>query len=197
MADLHSETGKHQDQVKVLIERTASSLDDTVLKMLFVSVQQNNIELSVKCAIISYDIFLYCSWDLTMTFFSLIDKIGVYSTVCPHHCKLNDCKAKLNSGGIDIAYTVMVWTFICEWMVSSLNWVFTMEQIPVSINTQFVSMFHLWISSLVNIHFRRVSADADKKKGYVNPIMILNLCCLRLTCGSECECKIILNNCEN
>ena len=61
MADLHSETGKHQDQVKVLIERTASSLDDTALKMLFVSVQQNNIELSVKCAIISYDIFSYRS----------------------------------------------------------------------------------------------------------------------------------------
>ena len=51
-ADLHTpETGKHQDQVKVLIERTASSLDDTALKMLFVSVQQNNIELCIKFAI--------------------------------------------------------------------------------------------------------------------------------------------------
>ena len=44
MADLHNETGNHQDQVKVLIEKTASSLDDTALKMLFVSVQQNNID---------------------------------------------------------------------------------------------------------------------------------------------------------
>ena len=50
MADLHSETGNHQDQVKVLIEKTASSLDDTALKMLFVSVQQNNIDLSVRYA---------------------------------------------------------------------------------------------------------------------------------------------------
>ena len=50
--DLHtSETGKHQDQVKVLIEKTASSLDDTALKMLFVSVQQNNIGLCIKYAI--------------------------------------------------------------------------------------------------------------------------------------------------
>ena len=50
--DLHTpETGKHQDQVKVLIEKTASSLDDTALKMLFVSVQQNNIELCIKFAI--------------------------------------------------------------------------------------------------------------------------------------------------
>ena len=55
MADLHTlETGKHQDQVKVLIERTASSLDNTALKMLFVSVQQNNIELCVQYAINSY-----------------------------------------------------------------------------------------------------------------------------------------------
>ena len=51
-AALHSqETGKHQDQVKALIEKTASSLDDTALKMLFVSVQQNNIELCIQYAI--------------------------------------------------------------------------------------------------------------------------------------------------
>ena len=54
MADLHNETGNHQDQVKVLIEKTASSLDNTALKMLFVSVQQNNINLCVQYAINSY-----------------------------------------------------------------------------------------------------------------------------------------------
>ena len=51
-AALHSqETGKHQYQVKALIEKTASSLDDTALKMLFVSVQQNNIKLCIQYAI--------------------------------------------------------------------------------------------------------------------------------------------------
>jgi hypothetical protein len=45
--------------VKVLIEKTASSLDDTALKILFVSVQQNNIELSVRYAINEYVIFSY------------------------------------------------------------------------------------------------------------------------------------------
>ena len=60
-AALHTPgTGKHQDQVKVLIERTASSLDDTALKMLFVSVQQNNIELCIRYAIIEYVMFSYC-----------------------------------------------------------------------------------------------------------------------------------------
>ena len=57
MVDLHMETGNHQDQVKVLIEKTASSLDDTALKMLFVSVQQNNIDLCVQYAIITYVLF--------------------------------------------------------------------------------------------------------------------------------------------
>ena len=59
MADLHSETGNHQDQVKVLIEKTASSLDDTALKMLFVSVQQNNIDICVQCAINAYVMFSF------------------------------------------------------------------------------------------------------------------------------------------
>ena len=46
--------------MKVLIEKTASSLDDTALKMLFVSVQQNNIELTLRYAIDEYVIFSYC-----------------------------------------------------------------------------------------------------------------------------------------
>ena len=40
--------------MKVLIEKTASSLDDTALKMLFVSVQQNNIEICIEYAINLY-----------------------------------------------------------------------------------------------------------------------------------------------
>ena len=54
MLDLHKETGNHQDQVKDLIEKTASSLDDTALKILFVSLQQNNIDLCVRYAINEY-----------------------------------------------------------------------------------------------------------------------------------------------
>jgi hypothetical protein len=50
--DLHiSDIGSHQDQVKVLIDKTASLLDDTAPKTLFVSGQQNNIEVNhlTKC----------------------------------------------------------------------------------------------------------------------------------------------------
>ena len=65
MTDLHNETGNHQDQVKVLIEKTASSLDDTALKMLFVSVQQNNIDLCVRYAInlyVMFSLFVIREW---------------------------------------------------------------------------------------------------------------------------------------
>ena len=83
MADLHSDTGNHQDQVKILIEKTASSLDDTALAMLFVSVQQNNIDLCVQYAINSYVMFsLFARFE--MTFFSLTDWIRWNDTVCRH-----------------------------------------------------------------------------------------------------------------
>ena len=128
MSDLHNETGNHQDQVKDLIEKTASSLDDTALKILFVSVQQNNIDLCVQYAINRCVMFfiLFVIFDHDV-FFSLIDVVGVFSTVCPHHYNPNDCKAEFNSGGFDKVYVIMVWAFICESMLNSLNWVFTME----------------------------------------------------------------------
>ena len=89
-ADLHSETGTHQDQVKVLIEKTASSLDDTALKMLFVSVQQNNIELCVQYAIDKYVIFSLFMRLFDNDFFSLTDDIGLLSTVCLCHRNSNN-----------------------------------------------------------------------------------------------------------
>ena len=63
MAGLHSETGNHQGQVKVLIEKTASSLDDTALKMFFVSVQQNNIDICVQYAINAYVMLLFVIFE--------------------------------------------------------------------------------------------------------------------------------------
>ncbi|KIJ95209.1 hypothetical protein K443DRAFT_683206 [Laccaria amethystina LaAM-08-1] len=48
---LDDSEGDHQEQVKGLIEKTAASLDDLALKMLFVSVQRNNLELCIKYAI--------------------------------------------------------------------------------------------------------------------------------------------------
>ena len=107
-ADLHNpESGKHQDQVKVLIEKTASSLDDTALKMLFVSVQQNNIELCVQYAIKEYVMFFYFWWDLILALFSLIEEIRVSSTVCPH-LNRNDC-VRLNMIQELVIWATMLW----------------------------------------------------------------------------------------
>ena len=50
-----------------------------------------------------------------MIFFSLTDEIEEYDTVCPHHHNPNVLsKPKLDSGDVDMVYTVMVWAFICE-----------------------------------------------------------------------------------
>jgi hypothetical protein len=49
--DLHDDDNDHQGQVKVLLTKTADSLDDMALKILFVSVQQNNLELCLRYAV--------------------------------------------------------------------------------------------------------------------------------------------------
>ena len=49
--DLHDNNSDHQNQVKQLIEKTADSLDDLSLKILFISVQQNNLELCIRYAV--------------------------------------------------------------------------------------------------------------------------------------------------
>jgi len=49
--ELQDDNGNHQEQIKELIQKTADSLDNLALKMLFVSVQQNNLELCIKYAI--------------------------------------------------------------------------------------------------------------------------------------------------
>jgi hypothetical protein len=48
---MHEDDGDHQEQVKELIKKTADSLDDLALKILFVSVQQNNLELCLQYAV--------------------------------------------------------------------------------------------------------------------------------------------------
>jgi len=48
---MQEDDSKHQDQVKELTEKTADSLDNLALKMLFISVQGNNLELCIRYAI--------------------------------------------------------------------------------------------------------------------------------------------------
>ena len=50
-AALNNDKGDHQEQIKEVIEQTASSIDDLALKMLFVTVQQNNLEVCIQYAV--------------------------------------------------------------------------------------------------------------------------------------------------
>ena len=50
--------GNHQEQVGELIKVTAASMDDLALKMLFVTVQQNNLEVCIKYAVNKYVLLL-------------------------------------------------------------------------------------------------------------------------------------------
>ena len=48
---MHEDEGDHQERVKELIKKTADSLDNLALKILFISVQQNNLELCIQYAV--------------------------------------------------------------------------------------------------------------------------------------------------
>jgi hypothetical protein len=50
-AALNDDEGDHQEQIKKLIKHTASSIDNLALKMLFVTVQQNNLEVCIRYAV--------------------------------------------------------------------------------------------------------------------------------------------------
>jgi hypothetical protein len=48
---LEKDEGNHQEQVGELIKQTAASIDNLALKMLFVTVQQNNLEVCIEHAV--------------------------------------------------------------------------------------------------------------------------------------------------
>jgi hypothetical protein len=129
-AALHTnETGKYQDQVKALIEKTASSLDDIALKMLFVSVQQNNVDLCIRYAIFEYGMLSNNWTDLTSTSFSLANEIEHLDTVCPRHPDPNDCVG-LNSIQGEMARHTMLWfghSFVSEHSIHWAGYSFFME----------------------------------------------------------------------
>ncbi|PPQ73878.1 hypothetical protein CVT26_011741 [Gymnopilus dilepis] len=51
LEDMHHDDSTHQDRVKNLIEKTTDSLDNLALKILLISVQQNNLELCIQYAV--------------------------------------------------------------------------------------------------------------------------------------------------
>ena len=68
--------------MKGLIEKTAASLDDLALKMLFVSVQQNNLELCIKYAIYEWASSLRINYRHGYSFHFRRDNLGHSNEVC-------------------------------------------------------------------------------------------------------------------
>ena len=48
---IDEDEGNHQEQVGELIKQTAASIDDLALKMLFVTIQRNNLEVCIEYAV--------------------------------------------------------------------------------------------------------------------------------------------------
>ena len=71
----------------------------------------------------------YCCGGLKLTVFSLINKIGLFSTVCPCYGNLNGCKAEFILGGYDLVYT-MLWfghSFVSENSIHGTGYSIFME----------------------------------------------------------------------
>ena len=51
---IDEDEGNHQEQVRELITQTTESMDNLALKMLFVTIQQNNLEVCIEYAVNMY-----------------------------------------------------------------------------------------------------------------------------------------------
>jgi len=67
-AAIDDDEGNHQEQVGELIKQTAASIDNLALKMLFVTVQQNNLEVCIECAV-NWFVIPLCA--ISSTYFSI------------------------------------------------------------------------------------------------------------------------------
>ena len=48
---IHKDEGNHQEQVGELIKQTAASINNLALKMLFITIQQNNLHVCIEYAV--------------------------------------------------------------------------------------------------------------------------------------------------
>jgi len=73
---IHKDKGNHQEQVRELIKQTAASINNLALKMLFVTVQQNNLEICIEYAVNQ------STFRLTDTMVELVDGAASWFRHC-------------------------------------------------------------------------------------------------------------------
>ena len=95
---INDDEDNHQEQVRELIKQTAGSIDDLALKMLFISVQQNNLEICIEYAVnMSVTLLIYCSFDLSFYFRNIFEHTS--TVVCFHLNCRDECSNKLLNKG--------------------------------------------------------------------------------------------------
>ena len=92
--------GNHQEQVGELIKETAASIDDLSLKMLFITVQQNNLEICIRYAVNEYVLLL----SVIASTYSLYLRSVYKDTIVRHFHIIEDIPIlKQFKGGLIIA----------------------------------------------------------------------------------------------
>ena len=112
ITDMHDDTGNHQEQVKELMQKTADALDDLALKMLFVSVQRNNLEMCIRYAIKQQVLLETTVFYIDNVFSSIIPLDKDITTVCISVKAKNNIQFFSESGHSKLPN--MVWAFVCE-----------------------------------------------------------------------------------
>jgi len=67
---INDDEGNHQEQVGELIKQTAASIDNLALKMLFVTIQQNNLEVCIELAV-NRSVRLICPFSVVLAYLSI------------------------------------------------------------------------------------------------------------------------------
>jgi|SRR6266550_766345 len=122
MPAIQEDKGNHQEQVGELIKQTAASIDDLALKMLFVTVQQNNLEVCIENAVNQFvthssavvSAYLYFRYifkhTLTVVHFCLHrrntstqltkEELIYKAASWFRHCYLQVCKSNTSAGAV-------------------------------------------------------------------------------------------------
>jgi hypothetical protein len=114
---IDDDEGNHQEQVGELIKQTAASIDDLALKMLFVTVQQNNLEVCIEYAMNRSVVHsICCCFNLSLYCRNIFKDV---STVVYFHLNYKDMSAQMNKEGLDLQ--AACWFAHCYFEVCQSN----------------------------------------------------------------------------
>ena len=103
--------GNHQEQVGELIKETAASIDDLALKMLFITIQQNNLEICIKHAVNEYVLLLFA---IASTYSLYLRHIFKQDTIVRHFHLIEDIhtNTQMNEEWVNFGSSILVWALL-------------------------------------------------------------------------------------